>query len=279
MKQKTIFLTVLFYLSTAMAQDFKLDSKTSMAIPTYLGKIIFLQGEALKINISDEKTTLQQNERIVVGDTIKTAENTIIKIKMNLIDDSIFTLGPNSSFKFIDSSTDTNNKRKTLYKFISGQLRANFPNKAGPGEIKIELAEKVSMGIRGTELLANIRSGKEENILQVALLKGALDITNSATAKTYSLLPQEHFISEEDSKTKSFKEHKIKLDDHLYAQLTKEENKTFLDFMNSVKELKKTTTEIDGNDNNNEQDENSSGKKSWKQSLKELNRRLKENNK
>jgi len=274
-----VFFVIVFFSNINYAQDFKLDPNTATAIPTYLGKVVLIRGEAIRINANNAEEPLRLQDKIMAGDSVKTAEATIVKIKMNLIDDSVFTIGPKSIFQFTESSTTKEKERKTIYKFVSGQLRANFPNKSRPGEIKIEVGDNVSMGIRGTELLANMRTNKDlEKIVQIALLKGEIDINNSATKKITTMLPKEHFISVVDKQNKGLEERKDIMDESLFAMLSSEDRKTFLDFMKSANELKKVQ-------NINEEDETGEGdtasgnaKKNWKQSLKELNQRLKENN-
>ena len=241
LKKLLRFLLILgFVCQIIMAQDFKLDPQSSMAVPTYLGKVLLLKGKALKINPEKKESILRLNEKIYPGDTVSTQKNTVLKIKMNMVDDSSFTLGPKSKFTFVSSKYNKKRERQTVYRFLRGKIRAKFPQKSKPGANKMELGKKVSLGIRGTEFYANVRNNTvKEEIVEVGLTEGLLDILNRPLEKITKLNPKEHFISVENLANNKFIENTNILSPQSINSLNIGGNSEyFLKYFKSVKELK-----------------------------------------
>ncbi len=225
----------LFYSQMLCGQaDFKLDLETSMAIPTYLGKVILVKGDAVKKSMKNNRESiLKMNSRVGIGDIIKTSKATIVKIKMTMVDQSIFTLGSNTEFDFSEYKFNAKKEKRIIYNFIKGKMRANFPNKSNKGEISIKM-RGTSMGIRGTRLLANIFDHDQEEILQVALLEGSLELKSMINNRLNIINPGDHFISVGDLKEKKFAEKVVKLDEAEAIRL----NESDINFLTTlVKEL------------------------------------------
>ncbi len=268
-----LILIFLIFNISSYGQSLKLDPKTSMAVPTYLGKVILLRGDATKINKKGNDSILRKNEKIYIGDTIKTENKTIIKIKMNMIDDSIFTIASNSVFEFNSSSFTKDKDRRTVYNFIKGKMKAHFPNKSKPGEIKINLGKNVSLGVRGTIVLSNLRKNQvDQDVLQVALLKGKINLKNKLSNKTNILNPKSHLIAIYGKEGNS--EKLLTLNDQAIKNLMNKETDSFLKYYYTQKELSlKNGLKTKTNHRKKSKDQ-----KNWKNSLKELNKRLNEYN-
>jgi len=114
------------------------------------GIVDLLDGSATRTDITGAKTSLRQNGNIEEGDTIETAADSELHIKMN--DAGFFSVRPNTRIKidqFQANGTDTD---VSVVSILKGALRSitGFVGKVNPGAVKFHTAT-ATIGIRGTD--------------------------------------------------------------------------------------------------------------------------------
>ncbi len=92
----TIILCLIFSFPL-FAQDFVFDKEKGKAVPSYIGQVKLFKGKAL-ITKKGEKKDLGHGDRFAITDSIQTMDKSIVKIQM--IDETIITVGPNSEMTF-----------------------------------------------------------------------------------------------------------------------------------------------------------------------------------
>lgn len=176
------FLSLLFLCQFSFAQTF-VDPNTNGIKQDPIGKVSKVIGRIIRIPFKNRsiEEPLKMDDKIVQGDIIKTSEKSLIKFLMN--DETVITLGPESEFEFTKYSEDKDAKdsakRKATYNFLLGHMRAKVTKKAEPGDLEFKM-RKVSMGIRGTEIIAEIVMDKANNYVTKVLLtegKAFVDLT------------------------------------------------------------------------------------------------------
>lgn len=282
-----LLLTILPYCLLAQEDSeqnsqYTIDPETSKASTSEVGRVILLKGDVFKLKGGEEKEIkLVKSHSIVEGDVIKTKANSIVKIKM--LDDTMISLGPNSIYQFKEFKFKNPSDRQSTMGLLVGQMRAHFVNKAkNPDDLKIKTRAS-SMGIRGTELVANVHpleSGKM--VTEVALLSGKMDVTNNNSGATKSILPKDHLITITDSKgVQTYDEGVLKLNaeiyDRLIAKAGLDEVNVFLDFYKSESVTGRGPSSIgraimEDNDSSSDEGTPSFNYKSHKEKLKMLNR-------
>jgi|GEM_PF-2076323 len=184
---------------TNAEQDFVIDPLTSKAIPKHLAKVKFKKGDVFRIDEDGKKSELGQGGKIQKGDTVETGQGSFVSFEV--IDDSIISLGANSKFVFSQFEFKDKKDRKSVYNFLQGQMRANIPNKAKPGDLEFK-SKSVSMGVRGTIFLANrMKQGTNpdgEEIFESAVLEGKVLVRErlAGEKKDNELAVGDHYISE-----------------------------------------------------------------------------------
>ena len=117
-----------------------------------IGKITLLEGEAF-VKRGEETLRLNISDSISNNDFIETKTNS--KVKITFIDNTIITLGKESSLKIEDYFFDSNNKNsaktelnvsKGAFHAITGQI-----GKVNPEKFKLK-TKNATIGIRGTEI-------------------------------------------------------------------------------------------------------------------------------
>ncbi|MCT7517069.1 FecR family protein [Aliarcobacter cryaerophilus] len=134
---KKIILMFLLFISTLFAN---------------IGKITLLEGEAF-VKRGEETLRLNISDQISNNDFIETKTNS--KVKITFIDNTIITIGKESSLKIEDYFFDSNNKNsaktelnvsKGAFHAITGQI-----GKVNPEKFKLK-TKNATIGIRGTEI-------------------------------------------------------------------------------------------------------------------------------
>ena len=284
----------LFFVNSSLAeQDFKIDPETSLAIPIFIGKVIFSKGRLSKTKLDGSIVSIGKGSRFFEGEGVFTKKRSIAKIKM--VDDTVISLGPNSELNFEKFKFKSKKNRKSVYKFLKGKLRAHFPNKARPGDLSVE-TPTYSMGIRGTKILANIHKRKNGKIItQFALLTGKIVLANRETDKKHIVNRGDHFISQTGKNIKT-QELTRELSEKQYQSLLakdQDELKKFnplLHFFKGespilekrkkrvLKAKNKTRRSLSPVIKGNSKYINNKDPRTWKSMVKELNNRLEENN-
>lgn len=237
MKNSFLLLVIIFFLPTNLSfgeakpgPDFKLSPKGT-ALPTFLGRIIMLKGSANRLASDGKRYALKIQDKIRKKHVIETGKGSFMKIK--LVDKSIFTLAGNSKIKFQDYQYKSPKDRRGIFNLLRGKLRASIPVKTKKDALKI-IAGTASMGIRGTKVLVNNRLDKKgNNIIQMALLEGEVEIVNTSSKEKVGLLPGDHFILVAN-KVGVLEEDRIeKLDEKVVGELkaVDEEEKKILPFL------------------------------------------------
>ncbi|MGH2277587.1 FecR family protein [Aliarcobacter sp. ERUVET-7] len=117
-----------------------------------IGKITLLEGEAF-VKRGGETLRLNLSDQISNNDFIETKTNS--KVKITFIDNTIITIGKESSLKIEDYFFDSNNKNsaktelnvsKGAFHAITGQI-----GKVNPEKFKLK-TKNATIGIRGTEI-------------------------------------------------------------------------------------------------------------------------------
>lgn len=117
-----------------------------------IGKITLLEGEAF-VKRGEETLRLNISDQISNNDFIETKTNS--KVKITFIDNTIITIGKESSLKIEDYFFDSNNKNsaktelnvsKGAFHAITGQI-----GKVNPEKFKLK-TKNATIGIRGTEI-------------------------------------------------------------------------------------------------------------------------------
>ncbi len=117
-----------------------------------IGKITLLEGEAF-VKRGEETLRLNISDQISNNDFIETKINS--KVKITFIDNTIITIGKESSLKIEDYFFDSNNKNsaktelsvsKGAFHAITGQI-----GKVNPEKFKLK-TKNATIGIRGTEI-------------------------------------------------------------------------------------------------------------------------------
>ncbi|MBF0297886.1 MAG: FecR domain-containing protein [Oligoflexia bacterium] len=290
--------------------DYSIDAKTSVAIPNYIGEVLLIKGRVTKGTQEELQkqgkggSLISEGQKLYVNEVIRTSKKSIAKIIM--VDESIITIAENSIFALNNFEFKSKNDRKSVYELLRGQFRAFFKNKnKNPDEIKVLLGV-TSMGIRGTTLVGNIYSNeKEDDINQVAVVSGEIDLLNKNSNNTHNLKEGMHFVGMANSKNLKVNESVVKLSDEELKKLSisaEEEKNSEGPFLELYKIVANNDKQADSshaadekisrsvasdlnNNQVNEDDENSFDKKianeknsDWKKTLKTLNRTLNENN-
>lgn len=144
--KKIILLTLLFLSTTLFAS---------------VAKVVAFKGEA---TITREGTTilLDKKSTILKYDEIKTKENT--KIQLLFKDETIVSIGKNSTFKVLDYLYDEkNNNHKVELNMIEGTFRTitGKIGKFAPKRFNLK-TKSASIGIRGTQIVMSISPNEEK---------------------------------------------------------------------------------------------------------------------
>jgi len=270
----------LFVFSPVIAEDFSFNKETGQAVPTFVGEIKFFKGTVFKAN-QGRLTAVKEGTRFYKNDTIVTEEKSLAKIL--IVDDTTLNIGPKSELKFSEFNYIDKSNRSILYSFIKGQVRAIIKNKAKYGDLQIKTKSAV-MGIRGTELFANHQTINNLEVSEFSLLSGNAEVKDNNN-QTVSLSKNDKVVIIENQQSNQSISHKGIMTKEELETLRPEEvfmpyfeiqnidkDSTFYSFLNTPNPTGLSTL-------NNSEMPKESQKRSWKENLKRLNEKLKENQK
>jgi len=151
-----------------------------------VAKVLVIKGDAF---IKGKEAPLTLGSPVNEGDVLITKGSTLLKVRF--LDNTLISLGPNSMFK-VNVFKIKDGKRKTVYNFLRGKIRAHVKEKRKEGETIVFSNAEVALGVRGTEILANSYLVKGAPSTDVMLTKGVVEVNTSklgTAVKSYSLTP------------------------------------------------------------------------------------------
>lgn len=166
-------------------KDWTLDLKTSTLIPKYVGTVKELKGDVMV-----EDRFLQKGSKIYPRDIVRTQEKSFIKLE--LIDDSLITLGASSEFSVEQWAYRTKNDRDAVFSLIKGKMRAEIKSKSKERDQLKVRSPLVALGIRGTALTLNNTFQGTKEITQVALLEGKVQLLIEELKEKMDLKPGDY---------------------------------------------------------------------------------------
>jgi hypothetical protein len=274
------YLLLLSLTVTALAQDFVFDKDKGRAVPAFAGQLKLMRGKVFKTT-PEGTTPVSAGERFRKSDVIVTAEKSFAKVQ--LVDDTIVTVGASSELKLDEFDFMDKGNRKIVVTLIKGQLTGDVKNKAKPGDV-IFKSRYSSMGIRGTYILMNHRVNGSLYVADYALLSGEAAVTDHAQGTTTLGRGDRLTLVYNESQTKTArKEEKLAPDEFaaLEARGIDEDAqiRPFLSFssleglgIDSTAPEDKTTASPGKDSPREERDGN------WQENLKKLNEKLREQN-
>ncbi len=150
-----------------------IDPATNKIKEIPVGKITALRGEAFRLPYSNrqESIPLKVGSDLFTGDDITTEESSLVKIQMT--DDTAITLGPKTQFEIVLYNFEAKDKRNATFDLKEGHLRSKIVTPAKSNELTYKMG-KVAMGIRGTEIVAEIlkKSKDDGKVTRVAIIEG-----------------------------------------------------------------------------------------------------------
>lgn len=161
-----------------------------LAAPVYakkkfFGRVVIVKGMASRHSHTGKvfSAPIKPGEKIYQGNVITTDRNAFVKVIMK--DNSVFQIGPNSSFAFVK---DVNGKKKkSLYELIYGQFRAFFSKQKKGKIIKIK-ADSVTMGIRGTSVCGDVYMHNGRKAVDMCVEKGEVAIKANVDGKVHKFV-------------------------------------------------------------------------------------------
>lgn len=168
------------------------DSANSRAIPNYFGKIKFIKGEVFRVDEEGNRQALENGGKVVVGDKIDTGPLSYVSVE--IIDDSLISLGQSSQLLFEESLFKDKKDRKMVYRLLHGQMRAQIPIKAKPGDLQFR-TKSTTMGVEGTIFLANSFANSDGmDVFECAVLEGKVVTKSVGISTAQTILPGQHFV-------------------------------------------------------------------------------------
>lgn len=160
--------------SLAFSQDFVFDKEKGRAVPSYIGQIKLMKGKVFKKN-AEGTTEVETGERFKKDDVLITNNSSFARIQ--IVDDTVISVGPESEFKFDEMDFKEKTDRKLSFTLSKGQVTGEVKNKANPQDIKFR-TKYTSMGVRGTYFLMNHQSKGSLDIAEYALLRGKIEVSD-----------------------------------------------------------------------------------------------------
>lgn len=204
-------------------EDFSIDPQTSEAIPHFAGEIAVLKGEAFKkVKGRDYTRTLKQGSKVLAGEMVQTGPKSFVKIQ--LVDDSVITLGPDTKMEIKEFAYKNKDERSVELDLVKGQIRGEIKRKVRDSHHFRIKTNHASMGVRGTEILTNVHMNQNfQTVSQFALLSGKVEVTNLLTKEKTQLNPKDHLMVA-GRKDKIDMQAVMELSDEEFKALTSPEN-------------------------------------------------------
>lgn len=260
------------------AEDFTFDPKTSTLVAKFMGRVTLLRGQVFAKGAKGNRK-LAKGQKIFKNDLVYT-KNGLVKIE--LVDQTVITLNKNSEFNVSDwKYVPQKGERNSVINLLKGQMRTHFKMKARKKN-KLEVkVNNVSMGVRGTKILANASSDTQgREITQIALIEGYGRLLDANNDFQKAMNPGDHYISvigPDGQKTRNEVIPKTEVKKLLAAG--KNPKKNFFPFLGNYDiqkmGIKKDSSSKSSTDNlNSIKDTKEEG---WKDTMDKLNKRLQEN--
>jgi hypothetical protein len=276
----TKFTFLFFFFSLSLfAQDFTFDKEKGQAVPNFLCQLKLMKGKVYKKSGTD-MVEVKVGERFNKTDTIVTGEQSLAKVLV--VDDTQLTIGPSSELNFAEFEFTDKTNRKVLFDLVKGQLSGHVRNKAKDGDVRFKTKYTV-LGVRGTEILMNFRTVNAIDVSEYALLSGKAEITDDKNQK-HDINKGEHFVFLHDTGKKVSAMEKLKLSNEEMNTLKAikiDETKEFKPMMPFYKaeNVAVGSASSEASSTETPDEEKRVDKKHWKENLKQLNEKLKENSK
>ena len=168
-------------------------SSLIMGAEPIIGEVALVEGTVYLISKDNKKEQLEETQPLYQGDQILTMEDGYVKILMK--DDTVFDIGESSQFIFSKFDFKSKSERKAEYNFIYGQMRSIFSVKAKNEEdLKIKTPDVV-MGVRGTEIFADVTEKDGTIQTDITLTSGRLRINHLTENTSYAMKTGDLFTS------------------------------------------------------------------------------------
>ena len=111
--------------SLVFSQDFVFDKEKGRAVPSYIGQIKLMKGKVFKKN-AEGTQVVDTGERFKKDDILITDNSAFARIQ--IVDDTIISVGPGSEFKFGDMDFKEKTDRKLSFSLNKGQVAGEVKN-------------------------------------------------------------------------------------------------------------------------------------------------------
>lgn len=169
---KTLFLSLAvavvgyFYFNQEKSPN-KTPSRSLATSPSPIGTVERVIGQAFVTDSQKVSATVKQS--VFEAQTIETQAKSFVRLKM--IDDSQFNIGPNSVVKLSTYVMHSADHREVGIDLIKGALRSHFIKHNKKGYLKVKSGGAV-FGVRGTEFIT-LNNGSQ---VKMVLLEGSVEV-------------------------------------------------------------------------------------------------------
>lgn len=158
----------------------------ALAEKTDAGKVIFIFGQAWKHSVDGGKHSLTRGMKVQVGETIETASNGQVQIRMN--DNGLVAIRPGShfkikAFKFSGANGAGSGEDKSYFQLLKGGFRSITGAVGQRNKKAYRVTTPVAtIGIRGTDYTARLCSGdcQQADGLYMGVWQGGVSLSNDA---------------------------------------------------------------------------------------------------
>jgi hypothetical protein len=168
----------------------------TLSLFAQVAKVVALKGDAfVQTEGKDVPITLQT--KIYKENVIFTKDNAKVQIIFN--DNTVITIGKNSTFKIMDYIFDTKNQNhKAEFKLMKGAFRiiTGTIGKIAPERFKLR-SKTATIGIRGTQILSNVEVSGDT----IYCTEGKITINSILTGKKYTLVAGEYVVLKDNSES------------------------------------------------------------------------------
>lgn len=157
-----------------------------------VAKVVALKGDAT-VQRNNSNISLEVGSTLEKNDVIQTQDGTKLQVIFN--DETIITIGKNSTFAVNDYIFDEQNKE---YKAEFGLLKGTFRTitgkigKIAPNKFKLK-SKSSSIGIRGTQILSNVQISGDT----IFCTEGTITITSNITGETITINAGQYVVIRE----------------------------------------------------------------------------------
>lgn len=179
----------------------------ALAEKTDAGKVIFIFGQAWKHSVDGGKHSLTRGMKVHVGETIETASNGQVQIRMN--DNGLVAIRPGShfkikAFKFSGANGAGSGEDKSYFQLLKGGFRSITGAVGQRNKKAYRVTTPVAtIGIRGTDYTARLCSGdcQQADGLYMGVWQGGVSLSNVAGSTNIDAGQFAYVASEDASPT------------------------------------------------------------------------------